>query len=140
MANLFAINSVTQSGRLTRDPELRQTPSGTSVCQFSIAQNAGYKDSAGQWQERPLYFNCVAWASQAESVVQRYHKGDLVVVDGRLDFQHWEAQDGTKRSKVEIIAESVVPGMGKRADKAADDQTPDDDFRDIDFGGDDIPF
>jgi single-strand DNA-binding protein len=150
MARGFA--RVTLVGNLTRDPELRQTPGGTSVCQFGVAVGRRYKDNSGQWVDKASFFDVVVWGQQGENVAQYLSKGREVAVDGRLDQRSWEAQDGTKRSKVEIIAETVVflGGQGggetrepvQRAGNqpAREAAAAQDDFRDIDFGGDDIPF
>jgi len=143
------IARVTLVGNLTRDPELRQTPSGTSVCQLGVAVNSSYKDSSGQWVEKPNYLDVVVWGTQGENCARYLSKGRQVAVDGRLDQRSWEAQDGTKRSKVEIIAETVmfIGGQNEAREPAvragarqASDAPAQDDFRDIDFGGDDIPF
>jgi single-strand DNA-binding protein len=105
MAN---INRVVLVGNLTRDPELRHTGGGTAVCSMRIAVNTRRKDGAtGEWSDKPNYFDITVFGNQAESCNQYLAKGRPVAIDGRLDWQEWEAQDGTKRSKVEIIAESV---------------------------------
>jgi single-strand DNA-binding protein len=104
----FSINSITVSGNLTRDPELRMIAGGTSVLNFDIAHNDSYKDSSGQWQKRANFFTVVVWAGLAESLSKQLSKGMLVVVSGVLQERTWEAQDGTKRRKVEIKADSVV--------------------------------
>ena len=143
------IAHVTLVGNLTRDPELRQTPSGSSVCQLGVAVNSSYKDASGQWVEKPNYFDVVVWGPQGENCARYLSKGRQVAVDGRLDQRSWEAQDGTKRSKVEIVAETVmfIGGQNearepafKGGSKNVPDAAAQDDFRDIDFGGDDIPF
>jgi single-strand DNA-binding protein len=144
------IAHVTLVGNLTRDPELRQTPSGSSVCQLGVAVNSSYKDASGQWVEKPNYFDVVVWGPQGENCARYLTKGRQIAVDGRLDQRSWEAQDGTKRSKVEIVAETVmfIGGQGGEArepafrgtGRAPVDAVAQDDFRDIDFGGDDIPF
>ncbi len=150
MARGFA--RVTLVGNLTRDPELRQTPGGTSVCQFGVAVGRRYKDPSGQWVDKASFFDVVVWGQQGENCAQYLSKGREVAVDGRLDQRSWEAQDGGKRSKVEIVAEAVVflggqggetrePAYrGGNQTQTARDAAPQDDFRDIDFGGDDIPF
>jgi single-strand DNA-binding protein len=148
MARGFA--RVTLVGNLTRDPELRQTPSGTSVCQFGVAVGRRYKDASGQWVDKASFFDVVVWGPQGENCAQYLSKGRQVAIDGRLDQQTWEAQDGSKRSKVEIVAENVVfiGGQGgetrepayRGGTQPAPDTAAQDDFRDIDFGGDDIPF
>jgi single-strand DNA-binding protein len=104
MAN---INRVVLVGNLTRDPELRTTPSGTSVCKLRLAVNSRTKGADGQWADKPNYFDVTVWGNQAESCSQYLSKGRPVGVDGRLDWREWDAQDGTKRQAVEIIAESV---------------------------------
>ena len=147
MARSFA--RVVIAGNLTRDPELRQTPSGTSVCQFGVAVNRSYKDASGQWAEKTSFFDVVVWGGQGESCARFLSKGRQVSIDGRLEQRSYDAQDGSKRSKVEIIADNVVfqgtPGETREpahrgGDQPARDTAAQDDFRDIDFGGDDIPF
>lgn len=105
MARSF--NQVTLMGNLTRDPELRQIPSGQSVCSFSLALNRSYKGSDGEWQEVTDYVNVVAWGPLGERVAQYVTKGRPVLVSGRLQSQSWE-QDGQKRSKLEVIAGDVT--------------------------------
>ncbi len=150
------IAHVTLVGNLTRDPELRQTPSGTSVCQLGVAVNSSYKDGSGQWVEKPNFFDVVVWGAQGENCARYLSKGRQVAVDGRLDQRSWDAQDGTKRSKVEIVADTVmfIGGQGGQGGQGGETREPayrggaqagsetaaQDDFRDIDFGGDDIPF
>jgi single-strand DNA-binding protein len=145
------IAHVTLVGNLTRDPELRQTPQGTSVCTLGVAVNSSYKDSSGQWVEKPNFFDVIVWGAQGENCARYLSKGRQVGVDGRLDQRSWEASDGSKRSKVEVIADTVMflggqgeGGSGGRSGYAAPEQkapAADSDFKDIDFGGeDDIPF
>ena len=105
MAN---INRVVLVGNLTRDPELRHTPSGTAVCKLRVAVNTRQKDqSTGQWGDKPNYFDVTVWGNQAESCAQFLSKGRPIAIDGRLDWREWDAQDGTKRQAVEIIADTV---------------------------------
>jgi single-strand DNA-binding protein len=104
MAN---INRVVLTGNLTKDPELRHTPSGTSVCTLRIAVNSRTKDAQGNWGDKPNYFDVTVWGNQAESCSQFLSKGRPVGVDGRLDWREWEAQDGSKRQAVEIIADNI---------------------------------
>jgi single-strand DNA-binding protein len=102
------INRVVLVGNLTRDPELRTTPSGTSVCKLRLAVNERTKDAAtGQWGDRANYFDVTVWGNQGESCAQYLAKGRPVAVDGRLQWREWDAQDGTKRQAVEIVADSV---------------------------------
>lgn len=101
------INRVTLVGRLTRDPELRHLASGGAVLQLGLAVNGRQKDDAGNWIDKPNFFDVKVFGNQAEMLSQHLSKGRRVGVDGRLDWSSWEAQDGTKRSKVEVVAQSV---------------------------------
>lgn len=105
MARSF--NQVILMGNLTRDPELRQTPNGQSVCSFSLALNRNYKGADGNWQEATDYIDIVAWGPLGERVAQYVTKGRPVLVNGRLQSRSWE-QDGQKRSKVEVVAQDVT--------------------------------
>ena len=102
-----SLNQVTLMGNLTRDPELRQTPTGQNVCSFSLALNRSYKDSSGEWQEATDYIDIVAWGPLAERVAQYLSKGRRCLVQGRLQSRSWE-QEGQKRSKVEVLANDVT--------------------------------
>jgi single-strand DNA-binding protein len=102
-----SVNQVILMGNLTRDPELRQTPSGQSVVSFSLALNRAYKDQSGDWQEATDYIDVVAWGPLAERVSQYMTKGRRCLVQGRLQSRSWE-QDGQKRSKVEVLANDVT--------------------------------
>ena len=105
MAN---INRVVLVGNLTRDPELRHTPSGMAVCSLRLAVNTRRKDGAtGEWTEKPNYFDITVWGNQGENCAQYLSKGRPVGIDGRLEWREWEANDGSKRQSVEIIADSV---------------------------------
>lgn len=105
MARSF--NQVTLMGNLTRDPDLRQIPSGQNVCSFSLALNRSYKGSDGNWQEATDFVDVVAWGQLGERVAQYVTKGRPVLVSGRLQSRQWE-QDGQKRSKLEVIANDVT--------------------------------
>ncbi len=113
MARSF--NQVILMGNLTRDPELRQTPNGQSVCSFSLALNRSYKGSDGNWQEATDYVDIVAWGPLGERVAQYLTKGRPALVNGRIQSRSWE-QDGQKRNKVEVVAQDVTflggPGGG----------------------------
>jgi len=102
-----SLNQVTLMGNLTRDPELRQTPTGQSVTSFSLALNRSYKDQSGEWQEATDYIDIVCWGPLAERVAQYLSKGRRCLVQGRLQSRSWE-QDGQKRSKVEVLANDVT--------------------------------
>jgi single-strand DNA-binding protein len=100
------INRVTLVGRLTRDPELQALPSGTAVLRLGLAVNGRQQDSGGNWVDKPNFFDVKVFGNQAEMLSQHLAKGRRIGVDGRLDWSSWE-QDGAKRSKVEVIAQSV---------------------------------
>jgi single-strand DNA-binding protein len=118
MAN---INRVVLVGNLTKDPELRHTPSGTPVCSLRIAVNSRRRDESGQWVDKPNYFDVSIFGNQAESSAQYLSKGRPVGIDGRLDWREWEAQDGSKRQAVQIIAESVQ-FLGGRGEGGGENQ------------------
>ncbi len=101
------INRVTLVGRLTRDPELRHLPSGNPVLQLGLAVNGRQKDDGGNWTDKPNFFDVKVFGNQAEMLSQHLAKGRRVGIDGRLDWSSWEAQDGSKRSKVEVVANQV---------------------------------
>jgi single-strand DNA-binding protein len=144
MAN---INRVVISGNLTKDPELRQLPSGNSVCKLRMAVNTRVKDrDSGQWTDKPNYFDVTVWGGQGESVAKYLSRGSGLLVDGRLEWREWDAQDGTKRQAVEIIADSVqfLGGRGEGGGDGGNQFVPagasagsDADFQGSD---DDIPF
>lgn len=102
-----SLNQVTLMGNLTRDPELRQTPTGQNVTSFSLALNRSYKSQSGEWQEATDYVDIVAWGPLAERVAQYLSKGRRCLVQGRLQSRSWE-QDGQKRSKLEVLANDVT--------------------------------
>lgn len=115
------MNSVSVIGRLTRDPELRHTPSGESVCNFSVAvDRAGDKEEDGTYG--PGFFDVTVWGRSAESCAQYLVKGQQVGVNGRLFHHRWEAADGAKRSKVEIVAGAFgVDFLAKAGEGRGDD-------------------
>ena len=93
------------TGNLTRDPELRTTPSGSSVCSFSVAVNRVYKDANGEQKEDVSFIDCSAWGKLAEMISQYAKKGSGVLVSGRLSQRSFEGKDGVKRSRTEIVVE-----------------------------------
>jgi single-strand DNA-binding protein len=116
MAN---INRVVLVGNLTRDPELRHTPSGAPVCSLRIAVNTRRKDETGQWTDKPNYFDVTVWGQQGEACAQYLSKGRPVAIDGRLEWREWEAQDGSKRQAVDIVADNVQFLGGRQEGEAA---------------------
>jgi single-strand DNA-binding protein len=102
------INRVVLTGNLTRDPELRSTASGTSVCSLRIATNTRRKDpTTGEWVDKPNYFDVTVWGAQGENCARFLSKGRPVAIDGRLEWREWETPEGHKRQAVDIIADSV---------------------------------
>jgi single-strand DNA-binding protein len=124
MARSF--NQVILMGNLTRDPELRTTPNGQSVCNFGLALNRSYKGGDGEWVEATDFIDIVAWGPLGERVAQYLSKGRPALVNGRLQSRSWE-QDGAKRSKVEVVAQDVtfLGGPGGASSAAASDDSQD---------------
>jgi single-strand DNA-binding protein len=123
-------------GNITRDPELRSTPSGTQVCGFSVAVNRNYKDGSGEQKENVSFFDCSAWGKSGELIAQYAKKGSGILVSGRLEQRSWEDKEGQKRSRVEIVVEDfnfVGGGNGgeggsssSKSAAASSDVAPDD--------------
>ena len=112
---MAAINRVVLVGNLTKDPELRHTPSGTAVCNLRLAVNTRRKDETGQWVDKPNYFDITVWGNQGERCAQYLSKGRPVGVDGRLEWREWETPEGNKRQAVEVVADTVQ-FLGSRGD------------------------
>lgn len=156
------VNVVVITGNLTRDPELRSTGGGTSVCEMRVAVNSRRKDGqSGQWVDKPNFFDVVVFGAQADNCATYLQRGRPVAIEGRLDWREWEAKDGSgKRQAVQIIANSVqflgsrdgggsAPndnGGGRQqpySPPASDVPADESDFGPVSTGGgqeDDIPF
>ncbi|HEX6311069.1 MAG TPA: single-stranded DNA-binding protein [Acidimicrobiia bacterium] len=105
-------NTVTIVGNLTRDPELRYTPSGQANATFGVAVNRRWMNrQTNEWEERVSFFNVVCWREMADNVAESLAKGSRVVVTGRLEQRSWETENGDKRSVVEIVADEVGPSL-----------------------------
>lgn len=145
------LNRATIIGNLTRDPELKSLPSGVNVCTFGIATNRYYKDKDGNKQESTEFHNIVAFGRQGELVAQYLKKGSNALIEGRLQTRSWE-QDGQKRYRTEIVANSVqfgdrktgndgnynqAPADNKKSDAPKDDAI---EYPDEEINPDDIPF
>ena len=102
------LNKVMLIGRLTQDPEIKQLPSGQAVCSTSIATGRKWKNQAGEMQEKTEFNNVVFWRRLAEIVGQYLKKGSKVYVEGHLETRSWEAQDGTKRYRTEIVVDNMI--------------------------------
>lgn len=106
---MLSLNRAQILGNLTRDPEMRFTPNGQAVSNFSVATNRKWKGrDGGADGEATEYHDVVVWGKQAESVTPMLKKGNPVFVEGRLQTRNWEGQDGVKRYKTEIIADNVI--------------------------------
>ena len=102
------VNVVVITGNLTKDPELRSTGGGTSVCEMRVAVNSRRKNGqTGQWEDKPNFFDVVVFGAQADNCAQYLSRGRPLAVEGRLDWREWEAKDGSKRQAVQIVANSV---------------------------------
>ena len=117
-----SLNSILVEGNLTRDPELKSTPKGTSVCSFSVASNRFYKQDE-EYQKEVSFFDVETWAKLAESCAEYLEKGRGVRVVGRLKQDRWQDQEGNSRSKVKIVAEHVEfkPVFTKKDNTESDD-------------------
>lgn len=102
------LNKAMVIGRLTRDPEVKSTPSGQNVASFSIATNFTWTDQSGQRQEKVEFHNIVAWRKLADICGQYLKKGSKVYIEGRLQTRDWTGQDGVKRYRTEIIADNMI--------------------------------
>ena len=105
-------NTVTIVGNVTRDPELRYTPSGQANATFGVAVNRRWMNrQTNEWEERTSFFNVVCWGDMAENVSDSVAKGTRVLVNGRLEQRSWETEQGEKRSVVEIVADEIAPSL-----------------------------
>jgi single-strand DNA-binding protein len=133
------INRVVLTGNLTQDPELRSTQDGTAVCNLRVATNTRRKESASsEWVDKPNYFDVVVWGVQAENVARYLTKGRPIAIDGRLEWREYDAQDGSKRQAVQIIADTVQ--FLASPERAPNDDIPAPARAHPVTGDDDIPF
>jgi len=140
------MNKALISGRLGQDPELKHTPSGASVCNFSVATTKTWKDKQGTKQEKTEWHRIVAWSKQAELCAQYLKKGSKVLIDGEISTRSWEDKQGNKRYTTEIVCSQIEfmesPGTTQDQGPAqspapAKEYTPQ---TDVNFASDDIPF
>lgn len=104
----MSINRVILVGNLTRDPELRNLPSGMAVLNIRLAVNTRRKDGqSGEWMDEPNYFNVTVFGNRGEALSRFLSKGSRIGVDGRLRWREWQAQDGAKREAIEIVADDI---------------------------------
>jgi single-strand DNA-binding protein len=105
-------NTVFLVGNITRDPELRFTPSGQATATFGLAVNRRWQNrQTNEWEEATSFFDIVCWREMAENASESFGRGMRVMVSGRLEQRSWEDQDGNKRSKVEVVADEVGPSL-----------------------------
>ena len=132
----MSINRVTITGNLTRDCELSATAGGTSVLKLGVAVNDRRKNPrTGEWEDVPNYVDCTLFGSRAEAVSRYLGKGSKVAIEGKLRWSQWEAKDGSKRSKLEVIVDEIeFMSKAENAEKKGSKPAGDDLF------GDDIPF
>ena len=105
-------NSVTLVGNITRDPELRFTPSVQATATFGLAVNRRWQNrNTNEWEEATSFFNVVCWREQAENASESLNKGSRVIVTGRLEQRSWETPEGEKRSVVEVVADEIGPSL-----------------------------
>ncbi|MFN8624214.1 MAG: single-stranded DNA-binding protein [Chloroflexota bacterium] len=115
----MSLNKCQIIGNLGRDPEMRYTPSGQAVTQFTVATNRNYRDQQGEWQSETEWFRVVVWGQQAERTAERLRKGHKVYVEGRIQTRQWEDQQGQKRSTVELVANQVTSLERRERDEDA---------------------
>lgn len=134
------LNKIILMGRLTRDPELRHTQSGTKVAAFALAVERDYKDQNGE--KETDFIDVVAWRGTAEFVSKYFTKGRMAVVEGRLQIRDWTDKDGHKRRSAEVVAENVYFGDSKKADGASKYQAAggDQEFAEIGEEDGELPF
>ncbi|HEX9503442.1 MAG TPA: single-stranded DNA-binding protein [Patescibacteria group bacterium] len=146
------LNKVQIIGRLTRDPELRTTPSGKNVCSFSVATGFTWTDQSGQKKEQTEFHNVVAWGKLGDIINQYMKKGRQIYIEGRLQTTSWDDKtSGQKRYKTEIVAENMImlgskPGEGPATSPAmpqqprAEQPEPGSSIPEIQIDNDDLPF
>jgi single-strand DNA-binding protein len=104
----MSLNKCMIIGNLGRDPEMRYTPSGQAVTQFTVATNRRWRDQQDEWQEETEWFRVVVWGQQAERTAERLRKGNKVYIEGRIQTRQWEDQSGQKRYTTELVANQVT--------------------------------
>src|ERR1700691_3793165 len=112
-------NNISIVGNITRDPELRFTPTGQATATFGVAVNRRWQNRQTQeWEEATSFFDVVCWREMAENASESLARGSRVIVTGRLEQRSWETQDGDKRSKVEVVADEIGPSLRGAAAQA----------------------
>jgi len=124
---MATLNKVFLIGNLTRDPELKYTANGLGIAKFGLAVNRTYNTSDGEKKEDTCFVDVTAWDKLAEVCAEHLSKGRLVLIEGRLQYQSWENEDGTKRSKLEVVAQNVQFLGGKQENGEETEGTDDSD-------------
>jgi single-strand DNA-binding protein len=141
---MASFNKAILMGNLTKDPELRTTPSGAAVCNFDLALNRSYTSQTGEKKEEVCYMTIVVWGKQGENCAQYLKKGRAAHVEGHLQQRSWTTPEGQKRSKIEVVAERVqfLPdGRGGRPSATPDpDADPRPSYDADPPATDDVPF
>lgn len=119
----MSLNKVQLIGNLTRDPEMRQIPGGQVVTSFGLATNLSWTDQSGQRQDKPEFHNIVAWRKLGEICGQYLKKGSKCYIEGRIQTRSWEADDGSKRYRTEIVAENMIM-LDRKGEAIATDAAP----------------
>ena len=142
---MSSVNKILILGRLTKEPELKYTPGGNSVCNFTVATSEKWKDKSGELQEKTEFHNIVIWGKQAENCNLYLSKGKQVYLEGKLATRSWDDKNGIKKYTTEIIA-SVVQFLSPKSDQSNQDNKPSDNKKDYkvdlneSFAQDSIPF
>lgn len=142
----MSFNKITVVGNLGRDPELRYTPQGNAVCNFSVATNERRKDKSGEFQDHTTWFRVTLWGKQAETASKYLTKGSPIYIEGRLRVEEWTDRDGKNRHTLEVQATDMQflgSGRGDEGNMSRQDDFPDDmggGGGSAPAGDDDIPF
>ena len=142
---MYSLNKAMIIGNLTRDPEIRNTPSGQTVTSFSVATNFTWNDQNGQQQSKTEFHNIIAWRKLGEICGQYLSKGTKVYIEGRLQTSEWSGQDGAKRQRTEIVADNMIiltpkGGAGSTGNKNEDEIILPENNSDDEIKIEDIPF
>ena len=130
------INLVVLGGNMTRDPDLKYTPAGTAICEFTIANSKTWKDgNSGERKERAGFYNCIAWGKRGEVIAEHFKKGKPIEIQGELEFQQWEDKDGGKRNAVKINVQQFFFVGSKEGATSVDSSN-----KPTDINDEEIPF
>ena len=132
------LNKIMIQGRLTAEPELRRTQSGKAVASFTVACEQDFKGSDGT--KKTDFINCVAWGNTGEFVSNYFHKGDMIILSGRLTNRDWTDKDGNKRRTAEIVVEGSYFGGGKKTAESANNGVRPGVFGDAEIPESELPF